>query len=79
MSDGLQVELFHPESDRSVGDTNKELLGGRFDIHPVVFPGAIALIAVFVAVVFLLGSQAEAAFAGTKSFIESTFGWFYLL
>jgi choline/glycine/proline betaine transport protein len=79
MSDGLQVELFHPESDRSVGDTNKVLLGGRFDIHPVVFPGAIALIAVFVAVVFLLGGQAEAAFAGTKSFIESTFGWFYLL
>ena len=38
MSDGLQVELFHPESDRSVGDTNKVLLGGRFDGMDVESP-----------------------------------------
>ena len=79
MSDGLQVELFHPDSDREVGDTNKELLGGRFDIHPVVFPGALLLIVLFIAVTVILGDQAAGAFAATKSFIESTFGWFYLL
>ena len=27
MSDGLQVELFHPESDREPGDTNIQGLG----------------------------------------------------
>ena len=80
MSEGLQVELFHPDSDREPGDTNKELLGGWFDVHPVVFPGALVLIALFVAVTLLLGpEQAGAIFDGTKSFIESTFGWFYLL
>ena len=80
MSGGLQVELFHPDSDREPGDTNHELLGGRFDVHPVVFPGARALIVLFVAITLLLGQeQATAVFDGTKSFIESTFGWFYLL
>ncbi|WP_160134943.1 BCCT family transporter [Halococcus salsus] len=80
MSGGLQVELFHPDSDREPGDTNHELLGGRFDVHPVVFPGALALIVLFVAITLLLGQeQATAVFDGTKSFIESTFGWFYLL
>jgi hypothetical protein len=34
-SDGLQVELFHPESGRTPGDTNINVSG--FDIHPVVF------------------------------------------
>ncbi|WP_049899683.1 BCCT family transporter [Halococcus agarilyticus] len=80
MSDGLQVELFHPDSDRSPGDTNKQLLGGNFDIHPVVFPGALLLIVLFIAITLILGQeQATAVFDGTKTFIESTFGWFYLL
>jgi len=80
MSDGLQVELFHPDSDRKPGDTNRQLFGGNFDVHPVVFPGALALIVLFVAITLLLGpEQAGAIFDGTKSFIESTFGWFYLL
>ena len=48
MSDGLQVELFHPESDRDPGDTNIQALG--FDIHPVVFPVALVIIALFILV-----------------------------
>ena len=48
MSDGLQVELFHPESDREPGDTNIQALG--FDIHPVVFPVALVIIALFILV-----------------------------
>ena len=80
MSDGLQVELFHPDSDRRPGDTNRQLLGGNFDIHPVVFPGALALIVVFIAITLFLGQdQASQLFTGVKGFIESTFGWFYLL
>ncbi|MFC6838051.1 BCCT family transporter [Halomarina ordinaria] len=77
MSDGLQVELFHPDSDREVGDTNIERWG--FDVHPVVFPVALLLIGVFVAVTILLGSDAAAAYAAVRGFFEGTFGWFYLL
>jgi len=80
MSDGLQVELFHPDSDRSPGDTNKQLLGGNFDIHPVVFPGALLLIVLFIAITLFLGpEQASTLFGNIKTGIESTFGWFYLL
>jgi len=76
-SDGLQVELFHPESDRSPGDTNIQKLG--FDIHPIVFPVALLLIAVFIAVTVLLGDQAAEAYSAVRGFFEGNFGWFYLL
>ena len=77
MSDGLQVELFHPDSDREPGDTNIQALG--FDIHPVVFPVALVLIALFIAVTIVLGDQASAAYTALFDFIGNTFGWFYLL
>ena len=48
MSDGLQVELFHPDSDREPGDTNIQRFG--FDVHPVVFPIALLIIALFILV-----------------------------
>lgn len=92
MSDGLQVELFHPDSDRKPGDTNYQ--GYGFDVHPVVFPIALVTIAAFILVTIFFqdiasiiglttadGSvmTAENAFTSLKSFIESTFGWFYIL
>jgi len=77
MSDGLQVELFHPESDREPGDTNWQKFG--FDVHPVVFPVALAIIALFIAVTVLLGDTASQAYTWLFDTIGSTFGWFYLL
>ena len=77
MSDGLQVELFHPDSDREPGDTNIQKFG--FDIHPVVFPIALVLIGLFIAVTILLGDSAAAAYNWLFNFIGETFGWFYLL
>jgi len=77
MTDGLQVELFHPESDRSPGDTNIQRFG--FDIHPVVFPVSLLLIAVFVVATILLGDQAASAYSSIRGFFEGNFGWFYLL
>ncbi|AXG04992.1 BCCT family transporter [Haloplanus rubicundus] len=77
MSEGLQVELFHPESDREPGDTNIQALG--FDIHPVVFPVALVLIGLFIAVTILLGDQAASAYTFLFNFIGENFGWFYLL
>jgi choline/glycine/proline betaine transport protein len=92
MSEGLQVELVHPDSDREPGDTNYQ--GYGFDVHPVVFPVALALIATFIVVTVFFQDIASAiglyaadgtvmtandAFNGINSFIESTFGWFYIL
>ena len=77
MSDGLQVELFHPESDREPGDTNWQKYG--FDVHPVVFPIALAVIALFITVTILLGDTASEAYTWLFNTIGSTFGWFYLL
>ncbi|MFC6724345.1 BCCT family transporter [Halobium palmae] len=92
MSEGLQVELFHPESSREPGDTN--IQGPGYDIHPVVFPVALAIIAVFVvltvffqnfaAIVGLTNPDgslmaAADAYGAVRSFFEGNFGWFFLL
>jgi choline/glycine/proline betaine transport protein len=77
MSDGLQVELFHPDSDREPGDTN--IVKWGFDVHPVVFPIALVIIALFVAVTILLGDAASSAYTAIFNFINTTFGWFYIL
>ncbi|MFH5801402.1 BCCT family transporter [Haladaptatus sp. CMAA 1911] len=77
MSSGLQVDLFHPESDREPGDTN--IKGYGFDVHPVVFPVALGIIVLFVAATILLGNQAESAYNWLFNTINSTFGWFYIL
>jgi len=58
MSDGLQVELFHPESDREPGDTNIQRWG--FDIHPVVFPIALVIIALFIALTVFYRTLSQA-------------------
>jgi choline/glycine/proline betaine transport protein len=80
MSDGLQVELFHPESDREPGDTNIQRWG--FDIHPVVFPVALAIIAAFIALTIFgpqFGVPIAEGYNWLFGFIGDTFGWFYLL
>jgi len=75
-SEGLQVELFHPESERKPGDTNIERFG--FDVHPVVFPVALAIIVLFVAVTLMLGSDAATVYNNVFNSINTNFGWFYI-
>ena len=77
MSDGLQVELFHPDSDREPGDTNIQRFG--FDIHPVVFPVALVIIGLFIGATLLLGEQAANTYSAVRSFFEGNFGWFFLM
>jgi choline/glycine/proline betaine transport protein len=72
--EGLQVELFHPESDRKVGDTNVEKWG--FDVHPVVFPASSAVIIVVIALTLLFPDQAGALYSEATSIVTGTFGWF---
>ena len=77
MSDGLQVELFHPESDREPGDTNIQGMG--FDVHPVVFPVSLVLIAAFIVATIALGDQAAEVYNGIFSFLTGNFAWFFIL
>jgi choline/glycine/proline betaine transport protein len=80
MSDGLQVELFHPESDREPGDTNYQGFG--FDVHPIVFPVALLIIAAFIALTLLgpsFGIPVTEGYNWLFTTIGETFGWFYLL
>ncbi|MBS3760228.1 MAG: BCCT family transporter [Halodesulfurarchaeum sp.] len=76
-TEGLQVELFHPETDRSPGDTNIQKFG--FDVHPQVFPISAVVITAFVLVTILLGDQASAAYTAVFDFVNANFGWFYIL
>jgi choline/glycine/proline betaine transport protein len=76
-SEGLQVELFHPDTERKPGDTNVEKWG--FDVHPQVFPIACSVIAVFIALTLLFRPQADAAFGAIQTTITATAGWFYVL
>ncbi|ERG96824.1 BCCT family transporter [Haloquadratum walsbyi] len=76
MSDGLQVELFHPDSDREPGDTNIQRLG--FDIHPIVFPISLVVIITFVAATIALGDQAASVYNNIFNFVNGNFGWFYI-
>ncbi|QKY20238.1 BCCT family transporter [Halolamina sp. CBA1230] len=77
LTEGLQTELFHPESEREPGDTNIQKWG--FDVHPVVFPVALLIIALFVGATLVLGDQAATVYMAVRKFFENTFDWFFLL
>jgi choline/glycine/proline betaine transport protein len=92
MSDGLQVELFHPESDREPGDTNIQRFG--FDVHPVVFPISLVIIAAFILLTIFFEPVAGAigltnpdgsvmtsndAYGALFGWLTSTFGWFFII
>jgi choline/carnitine/betaine transport len=75
--DGLQVELFHPDTERKPGDTN--IRKWKFDVHPWVFPVACLVIALFVTLTLVFRSQAAAVFEAIQTGIFVTAGWFYIL
>jgi choline/carnitine/betaine transport len=77
LAKGLQMELFHPESERKPGDGNIQLWG--FDVHPVVFPVALLVVALFVGATLVLGDQAAEVYWDVRTFFEAKFGWFFLL
>ena len=67
-------------ADREPGDTN--IVKWGFDIHPVVFPVALVLIASFIALTIFgpaVGLDVSGAYTWLFNFIGDTFGWFYLL
>ncbi|MFB6352639.1 MAG: BCCT family transporter [Halobacteriales archaeon] len=77
-TEGLQVELFHPETDRKPGDTNIQRFG--FDIHPVVFPVAAVVIIAFIVATLGVGPEtAGKIFLDVQNFFITNFGWYYIL
>lgn len=77
ISNGLQVELFHPESGREPGDSNIQKFG--FDVHPVVFPVSLVIIVAFVSATIVFGEQASAVYNTVFNVINERFSWFYIL
>ncbi|UPM44189.1 BCCT family transporter [Halocatena salina] len=77
LTEGLQMDLFHPESEREPGDGNIQKWG--FDIHPIVFPVSLMVIALFVGATIVLGEQAATVYSNVRRFFEGNFGWFFLL
>lgn len=75
-STGLQVDLFHADSERDVGDTNIKKFG--FDVHPIVFPVSSAVIITVIALTLLFPDQASATYTTAMSIVTGTFGWFLI-
>lgn len=75
--DGLQMDLFHPESGREPGDTNIQKWG--FDVHPIVFPTVLGVVVLFVSITIAFGDRMAAVYSTTRQVFEGHFGWFFLL
>lgn len=76
-SGGLQVELFHADTDREPGDTNWQGFG--FDVHPQVFFISVAVIIGFIAFSLLFQDAAASAYDAAFTGAVSNFGWFFIL
>jgi choline/glycine/proline betaine transport protein len=80
--EGLQVELFHAETDREPGDTNKQLsIGDRrlLDVHPQVFTISAVVVVSFIALSLMYQDTAQRVYGGAQDWVSSVFGWFFIL
>ncbi|WP_309484939.1 BCCT family transporter [Halorhabdus salina] len=73
----IRERLFHADVTREPGDTNVHRWG--IDVHPVVFPLALAFIVVFVALTIGFGDRAATAYETVFDAVNANFGWFYVL
>ncbi|PSQ33866.1 glycine/betaine ABC transporter [Halobacteriales archaeon SW_10_66_29] len=75
--DGLQVELFHAETDREPGDTNWQ--GYGFDVHPQVFFISAGIILLFIALSLVFQETATDLYENVRTGVSTTFGWLFIL
>jgi len=75
--DGLQVELFHAETDREPGDTNWQGFG--FDVHPQVFFISAGVVLFFIAFSLLAPDTAQSLYLDARAEAIANFGWFFIL
>ncbi len=79
---GLQVELFHADTDREPGDTNKQFGIGDtrlFDFHPQVFTISAVVIVAFIALSLAFPDQASEIYSDVRTGTAESFGWFFIL
>jgi len=80
--EGLQVELFHAETDREPGDTNKQFSIGStrvLDVHPQVFSISAVVIIAFIALSLAFPARATELYGNVREGIAAVFGWFFIL
>ena len=80
--EGLQVDLFHADTDREPGDTNKQFSIGStriLDVHPQVFSISAVVILLFMALSLAFPDQALNAYTTVRTGISDVFGWFFIL
>ncbi len=73
----LTEEFFHADTDRKPGDTNMQIAG--FDIQPQVFFISMGLILLFIIYSALFTDQAGDLYGEIFTFINTNFGWFYII
>jgi choline/glycine/proline betaine transport protein len=80
--EGLQVELFHADTDREPGDTNIQLDIGNtrfFDFHPQVFTISAVVVVGVILFSVLVPDIALGVYTDAKNWVTATFGWFLIL
>jgi choline/glycine/proline betaine transport protein len=80
--EGLQVELFHADTDREPGDTNIQLdiRDTRFfDVHPQVFTISAVVVVGVILFSVLVPDIALGVYTDAKNWVTATFGWFLIL
>ena len=75
--EGLQVELFHAETDREPGDTNWQ--GYGFDVHPQVFFISAFVVLAFIALSLIFQDAAQTLYSDIRTGAGTNFGWLFIL
>jgi choline/glycine/proline betaine transport protein len=75
--EGLQVELFHAETDREPGDTNWQ--GYGFDVHPQVFFISAFVVLAFIALSLIFQDAAQTLYGDIRTGAGTNFGWLFIL
>ena len=74
--EGLQVELFHAETDREPGDTNWQGFG--FDVHPQVFFISAFVVLLFIALSLIFQDTAQTVYEDVRTGAGTNFGWLFI-
>jgi len=75
--EGLQVELFHAETDREPGDTNWQ--GYGFDVHPQVFFISAFVVLAFIALSLIFQDTAAEVYSDIRTGAGTNFGWLFIM
>jgi len=72
-----QEALLHADVDQGADADNVSRFG--LDAHPIVFPVSLAMIGLFLVGTILLGETAASFYESVNTFVNTNFGWLYIL